>query len=138
MENEYDSVYEDLSSLHDEELSETDNNVSDSAVNESEQDVLTSESDDTLLDSEGSQGDDSHEDLYSSSILETSSSVCESVNTPAVTIDGSTAETSSFISDNEYLYGIYSNTSHCVVFEFVIILLLVLVFFSRFLNNLIL
>lgn len=138
MENEYDSVYEDLSSLYDEELSQTDNNVSDSAVNESEQDVLTSsESDDALLDSEGSQGDDSHEDIYSSSVLEVSSNDCESVGTPAVTIDGDSAESSSFVSDNEYLYGIYSNTTHCVVFEFVIILLLVLVFFSRFLNNLI-
>ena len=50
MENEHDSVYEDLSSLHDEELSETDSNVSDSAFTEPEQDSLTSESDDTLLD----------------------------------------------------------------------------------------
>lgn len=138
MNDESDSVYEDLSSLHEEELSSADNFVSDSEVIEPEQDSFTSESDDTLLDSEGSQGEDSHEDFYSSSVFEVSSSDCESVITPAVTIDGDSAETSSFVSDNEYLYGIYSNTTHCVVFEFVIILLLVLVFFSRFLNNLIL
>lgn len=138
MESEYDSVFEDLSSIYDEELSETDNNVSNSAFNDSQQDTLTSGSDDTLLDSEGSQGDDSYENIYSSSVFEVTSSTCESVATPAVTIDGDSVETSSIISDNEYLYGIYSNTTHCVVFEFVIVVLLVLVFFSRFLNNLIL
>jgi len=138
MVNEYDSVYENFSSLYDEEFSQADDNVSDSTAIEPEQDFLSSESDNTMLDSEGSPGVDSHEDIYSSSILETSSNDCESVVPPAVTFDGSTAETSSFVSDNEYLYGIYSNTTHCVVFEFIIIILLVLVFFSRFLNNLIL
>ena len=136
MNDELDSVYENISSVYDEELSSVDSFISDSEFTEQEADDVTSESDDTLLDSE-SEGVDSY-DVYTSSIFEDSSISGDSVFTPAVTIDGSSAESSSIISDNDLLYGIYSNSTHSVVFEFVIVLLLVLVFFSRFLNNLIL
>ena len=136
--NEYDSVYEGISSVYDEELSEVDSVVSDSEFTEPEQDDVTSESDDTLLDSESSEEVDSYEDICTSSIFEASSISGDSVSTPAVTIVDDSVESSSYISDNEYLYGIYTNTTHSVIFEFVIILLLICVFFSRFLTNLIL
>lgn len=136
--NELDSVYEGISSVYDEELSEVDSVVSDSEFTEPEQDDVTSESDDTLLDSESSEEVDSYEDICTSSIFEASSISGDSVSTPAVTIVDDSVESSSYISDNEYLYGIYTNTTHSVIFEFVIILLLICVFFSRFLTNLIL
>ena len=115
--NELDSVYEELSSVYDEELSEVDNDLSFSESTEPEQDDVTSESDDTVLDSESLEEVDSYEEFYSSSIFEVSSISADSVSTSAVTTVDDSAESSSCISDNEYLYGIYSNTTECEVLE---------------------
>lgn len=115
--NDVSTVYEELYSVPDEESSSVDDYIPDSETDEEDNSIA----EEIEVDSD---------DVYTSSISEDESAF--------LTLVESTADVSEGLSDNDYLNGIYTNTTRSVVFEFVIILLLIITLFSRFLLNIIL
>lgn len=127
------SVYDELSSVYYEESSSSDTSLPGEEVDEPDSQITEdddSESISEVIDSEGGEND-----LYTSSDAESIADV-DSGGGSILTVESSVDSCES-LADNDYLRGIYENTTYNVVFEFVLILLLVITLFSRFLIKLI-
>lgn len=128
--NNTSSVYDELSSIYYEESSSSDIPLPAEEVDETDSEMTEGENDYSESDSEGGE-----DDLYSSSdaesIVET-----DSGGGSILTVESS-VDSCETLADNDYLRGIYENTTYNVVFEFVLLLLLVITLFSRFLIKLI-
>lgn len=127
------SVYDELSSVYYEEPTPSDTSLPGEEVNEPDSEITEdddSESISEVIDSEGGEND-----IYTSSDAESFADVDSGVG-PFLTVESSVDSCES-LADNDYLRGIYENTTYNVVFEFVLILLLVITLFSRFLIKLI-
>lgn len=127
------SVYDELSSVYYEEPTPSDTSLSCEEVDESDPEITegdNSESISEVIDSEGGEND-----IYTSSDAESIANV-DSGGGSILTVESSVDSCES-LADNDYLRGIYENTTYNVVFEFVLLLLLVITLFSRFLIKLI-
>lgn len=127
------SVYDELSSVYYEEPTPSDTSLPGEEVDEPDSEMTEdddSESISEVIDSEGGEND-----IYTSSDAESFTDV-DSGGGSILTVESSVDSCES-LADNDYLRGIYENTSYNVVFQFVLLLLLVITLFSRFLIKLI-